>query len=694
MIKTVFKRFCQLAFIGFCATLIPALATAPLPAIQVHNPGAANATHVPVVFGQVFMPGALMKGDVVAGKLANATLVPLQLDIKATHDDGSVRHAVVSAMLPSVSAKHTETLQLVKSSKNMPIAPIATAPTRAQVQASGFNVAVVIVVDGKTYRASTEEGLKATQQNAWLAGPLVNEWLIDAPFKTAQGNQHPHLHARFALRAVGDPIRVRVDVAVENDWAFEPKPRNFTYDVNFLIANKSVYTKAALTHYHHTRWRKVFWSVPSPELDISHDSAYLIASKAVPNYDQRIEVSQSTLANWKAEWKEARAAPMSSGMAMPYMPTTGGRSDIGLMPGWTAAYLLSMDARAKEVTLGNADLAGSWSIHYRDRITGKPVSLVDYPYMTMLGHASDAMNPATKKSEAFPECGGNCDNPQVADTAHQPAFSYVPYLVTGDYYHLEELQFWSMHSVFQSNPNYRDQSAGLVKWDQIRGQAWSMRNLAEAAYITPDNDPLKRQFRQFLANNLDWYNGTYPENPKANKLGFISNGYAMEYEGGRAIALWQDDFFTQAIGHAAELGFFKANTLLKWKTKFPIGRMTDPQYCWIMGAAYNVKVRENPDSEFFTSLGEVFRASNPADIVSLPCASPAMAAALKLKQGEMTGYSDSSAGYPSNMQPALAYGADVGGAAGKKAWAVFAARSVKPDYSSSPGFAIVPRSLP
>ncbi len=75
----------------------------------------------------------------------------------------------------------------------------------------------------------------------------------------------------------------------------------------------------------------------------------------------------------------------------------------------------------------------------------------------------------------------------------------------------------------------------------------------------------------------------------------------------------------------------------------------------------------------------------------MTCGSAEMAQKLKLKQGEMTGYSDGNAGYPSNMQPALAYGADAGGDAGKKAWAVFNARKVKPDYSGSPAFAIVPR---
>jgi len=688
MIDQMFKKLRGIVIAGVVAIAWPAQADELLPEIRVRNSSGSVQSRVPIIFGQVFALGALKAGESVAGRLPDASQVRFQLDVKATHADGSVRHAVLSTTLPTLPAKRTEAIQLVKAKG---LVPAATAPTRAQVLASGFTSEAVIVVDGKTYRASTEQGLKAPQQVAWLAGPVVNEWLITAPFKTAEGAEHPHLHARFALRAVGDPIRVRVDVSVENDWAFEPAPKNFIYDVDLQINKKSVYAKTALTHYHHARWRKTFWSGAVSEVELMHDTAYLIATRAVPNYDQRITVPEATLARWKADWTEARAAPMSSGMATPYMPTTGGRPDIGLMPGWTSAYLLSMDPRAKEVMLGTANLSGSWSSHYRDRATGRPVSIVNFPYMTRLGRSSDTFNPVTKKSEAFPDCAGDCKNPQEADTAHLPAFSYVPYLVTGDFYHLEELQFWVMYSLFQSNPGYRDNVKGLLKWDQTRGQAWSMRNLGEVAYITPDNDPLKSQLRQFLKNNLDWYNETYTDNPKANKLGIITNGFAIEYDGNTGIAPWQDDFFTQAIGHVAELGFEQARALLAWKSKFSVGRMIDPQYCWIMGAAYSVKVRSKADAEFFTSLGDVYRASNSPELAALKCGSPEMVQALKLKPGEMTGYADGSAGYPSNMQPALAYGADVGGVAGKKAWAIFDARKIKPDYSSAPSFAIVPR---
>jgi hypothetical protein len=279
----------------------------------------------------------------------------------------------------------------------------------------------------------------------------------------------------------------------------------------------------------------------------------------------------------------------------------------------------------------------------------------------------------------------------VHDPAHQPNFAYVPYLVTGDYYYLEELQFWAMWNSFESNPAYRLYEKGLYKNEQVRGQAWSMRTAAEAAYITPDADPMKATFNTIVNNNLDYYNATYTNAANANGLGALNDSHAMVYDNGTGLAPWQDDFFTSAIGHTAELGFTKANGLLAWKAKFPIARMVGAGACWIDGAIYSMKVRNSSTSATYNTIAEAYKASHTADILALQCGSQAMATAFGLKLGEMKGYASSTEGYPSNMQPALAYAADVGGTSGKNAWTAFANRSVKPAYGTGPQFAIVPR---
>jgi hypothetical protein len=671
----------------------PTPAPTPIPGaitdMRIENTGGAGQTTVPVTFGQVFVPGDLATTDGLVGKLSDGTLLPLQVDVKATHANGSVRHAIISTVLPSLNIGQTQTIGLVKATKG--VTPSVLTPT--DLLNAGFTASVKLTLNGQDYTASVDSLLRNGTPKTWLAGAVANEWLVWAPPTTAAGVAHPHLMARFAIRSFTGLNKARVDVTIENGWAFEPAPQNFTYDAQILVGGNTVYSKTSLTHYHHARWRKTFWWGVEPQINVKENIAYLIATKAVSNYDQTLVISPNTLASLKASWIGAKVEPMGVGLAMPAMGTTGGRPDIGLIPAWGVMYLLTMDARAKEVTMGTADLAGSWSIHYRNKNTDRVVSLVDYPYMTILGNPGDTMNPVTKKSEAFPACGGVCTNPSTHDSSHQPNFAYLPYVVTGDYYYLEELQFWAMYNMFQHNPGYRENIKGLVHPDQLRGQAWSLRTLVEAAYITPDTDSLKAQFATFLSNNLDWYNTEYTNNPNANKLGAIGHGYAMGYNGNRGLAPWQDDFFTSAIGHIAELGYSKAQPLLSWKAKFQIGRMADPGFCWISGAIYAMNVRDTATSSFYTTLTQAYQASELPSVIALPCGSAAMATALGLKVGEMTGYSSSDTGFPSNMQPGLAYSVDTGIVNSAKAWQVFMDRSVKPDYGKGPQFAIIPRTL-
>jgi len=696
------ERVVELRY-GQAAAGEPRHATGPVAAIPntlatlvVEAAGAAKddaKDRVPVTVGQVFAPGALQRGERLQAVLADGSVLPLQADIKARHPDGSVRHAILSALVPQPSPGKPLALGLAKAAR----ADLAKNDNGVDdnldaLRRSGVDTTVEITLDGKAYTASLADLLGRGKPVLWLDGPVAREWQVAAPLAGPHGEAHPHLAARFAVRWYPALGAARVDLTLENNWAFVPAPRNFTYDLLVRAGGQSHATKE-LVHYHHARWRKLFWIGGASPVHVRHDTAQLIGSMALPNYDRSVRIDETILSRMHARWTAGREDAMGIGLALAAMPTTGGRPDIGLLPAWGAMYLLGMDRRAAEITVGTAQQAGSWSMHYRDERTGLPVSLLDFPYMTRVGTPSDARNPVTGKSELFPACAAPdaCKSPYQHDIPHQPAFSYLPYLLTGDYYHLEELQFWAMYDVFASNPGYRDNRKGLLKPEQVRGQAWALRTLGEAAYITPDTHPLKRDFLQILDANLDWYNATYTHNARANALGAVVNGYALGYDGGRGLAPWQDDFFTSAVGHVAELGFPKARELLAWKAKFPVSRMTGQGVCWIHGAMYSMNVRDSSAAPFYSTIGEAYRASLPAEQREPACAGAGMAAALKLRVGEMTGYSASESGYPSNMQPALAYAADVLGEAGRKAWQQFMARSVKPDYGKGPQFAIVPR---
>jgi hypothetical protein len=671
------------------ATLLAASAAAAgaITDVRFQNTGAAQ-TNVPVTFGQVFAVGDFSRSDVLTGTLDGAK-VPLQVDVKATHADGSVRHAIISAIVPRLAAGATGTMSMATGG-TMPTGSAAPA----ELLATGFTASTSTTIAGVKYSASADQLLKAGAKATWLAGAVANEWQVSAPLTTDAGVAHPHLTARFAIRYYPAVKKARVDVTIENDWAYEPGPQNFTYDAEILVGGKSVYAKAGLTHYHHARWRKLFWwGGDAPAVNVQSNVKYLISSKAVPNYDQAPGVAESLLA--RLDKNNAGAfEPMALGMASGYMPTTGANEGIGLLPMWSAAHVLSQDSRARDSALGTGNTAGSYSMHYRDRETDRPVSLLKYPYMTIVGRSGDTMNPATKKYEAFPGCGGDCSTPYTHDTAHQPSLAYLPYLMTGDAYYLEEMQFWAMYNAFSSNPGYREYAKGLFASDQVRGQGWSMRTLAQAAAFTPDADPLKADFASILSNNIQWYGNAYvtgADKSYANKLGIIVNGFALGYNDGNGLAPWQDDFFTSAIGYTVDLGFVQAKPLLDWKAQFPIKRMTDAGSCWIDAIVYSLSVRAKSDGPFFDTFTQAQQATRGADFMKLACGGPEMASVIGAQVGDMGGIPAGTMGYPANMQPALAYAVDSGIANGKRAWDLFQSRTIKPDYSAGPQFSIIPR---
>jgi hypothetical protein len=648
-----------------------------------------------VTFAQPFKPADVPAGATLVGRTPDGADVDLQVDAKATHADGSLRHAVITARLPALPSGGSIELGLFTRAGSASDPPAAVAAK--DLLATPFDVTVSLAlagVGGRTFRASARRALNDDASRTWLSGPLVTEWSLAVPLD-AGTEEHAHLAAHFDVRAYAGLATVVVGVTIENDWAFEPGPQNFTYDATIATDRGVALSAPALVHFRQARWRHtLLWGdAGAAKANVKHDVKYLLATGALPNFDPTVTAQPEALAELDAKLTPAATAPLGIGLAAPYMPETGGRGDIGPLPAWVALYVISQDARARRATLATADRAGSWSIHYRDKVTGRPVSLDDHPYMTLLGNPSDACDPKTKKCDAFPDCAGDCASPYTPDSAHQPAFTYVPYLLTGDRYYLEELQFWANWNMLQANPGYRDHARGLVHWDQPRGQGWSMRTLGQTAYVTPDADPMKKYFVDRVAYNLAWYDQEYSHNPAANPFGYVDAGSTIGADG--TLAPWMDDFFTWSIGHLVALGFEDARPLRDWKVKFAIGRMNDPGYCWIFASAYHMAVRDPTTRMGYATWGEIYGPTlvdaDKAAARSLRCGSPEMAAALALRPGEMIGYSDSPEGYPSNLQPALAIAADSGVVGGKAAWDRFAARSVKPDHSREPQFAIVPR---
>ena len=692
-------------------------------------------TNVPVTFGQVFKAGDVPDGATLTASI-NGHPAALQMDAKATNPDGSLRHAVLTVMVPSLPGSATLPLTLATSpSPKGQASPISLS----QLLATNYDAQVSLTVHGKPYTANARKLLQAASRanacvpwgagcNLWLSGPLASEWVVNGSVTAADGTADPALKVYFAIRVYagsspGTVGHVRTDIIVENSSAFAPQAQpQYTA---ILTSGSASYTSPALTQYAFTRWHKLlWWNNAQPQVYLQQDTQYIQASKAVSRY-MPLTPDEKFLAGLRQF-----CAPLDHCDQTQKMGNTGAQGAIGPLPRWSSVYIVHPDVRAYNWMLANTDALGTYGSHYRDAKTGWPVSIETHPNITIVNWASAnkvAARSDTKgaayKADTLQNCFNNAvvskcstgwygtGNPNVWDNAHQPSGAYLPYMVSGDYYYMSELAFGASYNELVSNEGYRGHNKGLIdaSHSQVRGKAWVLREMADAAWLLPDSHPLQEEFTADVENSLADWNAKYTNNSSANPLGLMEGGAIYSKNGGKrnSVAPWQHNFLAWSAGHAAELGFVGATEFRNWLAKFEISLMTDWQsgsgrgYCWLEASAYSIQVKDSVGN-WLPSFTAVYAATSPT-LTALACNSPAMLEELRklrkksAKAGEMSGYAYSATGFPANFQIGIAAVTDSGLPNAQAAWSVFDSRSVKPSgktsYNNYPNFAVLPRSV-
>jgi len=146
--------------------------------------------------------------------------------------------------------------------------------------------------------------------------------------------------------------------------------------------------------------------------------------------------------------------------------------------------------------------------------------------------------------------------------AHQPAFAYIPYLITGDWYFLEELYFLGARdlgvNVGGSQIYGRHDSWGWFSDQdvQTRAQAWGRRDIAEAGFMAPDGSPEKAYFTEKVNNNLAIEEGFFNTTTGSFYQACTSNPYSEALEqskwcwGRKTAALnWSNPLHFGVLGH-------------------------------------------------------------------------------------------------------------------------------------------------
>lgn len=646
-------------------------ATDAVTCVEVASTGSQTQASLPVTFGQPFKAGDWQYStqDLVAKVDGNP--VPLQTDEISSHRDGSARFAVLSAQLANVPPGQKRIVNLYTAQKSS--APSATSAEpdwnlelEVQLYDANNNVVGTLVASPQA-QLKTQIAQKTGQR---LKGPVATEYTVVTGFKNqATGQDHPHLSARLHTRLYDNGQRIRTDVVLENTRTWTAGPGNLTYDLAIKRHGTVVHKQPRFTHYHHARWHKVVWTGGAePAQRLRYNMPYFLATRATWNYDLGLTVPESVLSSeftklTKARQEQEALGPMGNVFVTPAFGTTGGRADIGPLPRWTAYYLISQDERAREIMLANADAAGSVPIHYRDEGTNQPVDVEKYPTVTVSFGTSKPLLPVVKDKTIW-----------APDSAHQASFAYIPYLVTGDAFYLDEVMFWAAWNIASINPAYRDNSAGLIRSSQVRAQAWSLRSIGEAVRALPDSHPMKKYFDKRLTNNLSAFANHTDESPMA----------IIHHHGDvNRIHPWQNDYVSIVLSLLAENNEPRALEALKWFSKFTVGRFLNESngFCTARAPGGGWIYRDNA-GKYITSWKELYATNYPADL-GTPCS------ALAITEG----YPRSAGGYAASARAVLAATSNAGIPEAKSAYLQWKSMTPEMDTKlpSDPTWAIVPR---
>jgi hypothetical protein len=311
------------------------------------------------------------------------------------------------------------------------------------------------------------------------------------------------------------------------------------YAVTLELGSRVVLGGSTPKHYWAGRWR--LQTAPRPRVRTVES---LIRAGLVPAFEATGATGQPG----------RPYTPMGMADVSPAFGMTGGRPEIGLFPAWTTEFLATGSDVAWQRVVANAEACATVPWHWRDE-TGQIFNIDRHPDWAIDGRFAPADKTPTLPTTRDPLRA----NPE---DAHQPQLSYVAYLITGDPYFLEELQCqanWHMWSHGSTN------GLGLLfPGAQVRGLAWTLRQVALAAVATPDPVPswlLPREyFQRKLENNRRWFAEQTVDSidPVAQTFHFP---WIVDLKN---VAGWQEDFISLVLAQIVRMGFTAWRPIYDW----------------------------------------------------------------------------------------------------------------------------------
>jgi hypothetical protein len=574
----------------------------------------------------------LPRGEATNGLQVGTLLT--QTDVKSRWPGGSIKSAIVSAKIPADGHYAITAAD----------GPTATAfrPTQWPSVIVQFTTKDAEGNDVATYEADLPSA--PTLADRWLTGPLVAEarWTEVPVINGTNTGSHPSLRVLFDVRSYG-PVgsgQHWVDVTVENvvDTAAGD---SVTYDVR-IVVNGAESRKPDVVHDYLARWRQTFPVNPGQgALEISRvtpDFGPFVRAGAIPNYLPTItDQAYSTVG------PEFDILQFGS-LHLP-MNDHGGRPEIAPYPDWAAKAIVYRFEDQLDFVIKHGELAGSFATHFKeaqvDTTTGHDWFTIDkHPGFWLDSRADPNISEQPSRHPLNADLSGMAE---PGDIAHQPSLAYLPYLITGQRFFLDELTHWANYTLLATHqevdtnlrgggyidagktmPRYPG-SRGLIVFNEVRGIGWGLRNIADAAFILPDAHPLKSYFADKVSNNLLWlddYARTFNSGPVASMFPFrrfIEDGQYPPYG---FIALWEQRYVGWAVDRARRIlelpdGIDFLTRLANFEVKLFTSEEFDREWAGVYVLAVGEKTAAF-EMKYFQTLKEVFVASSTAGVDPSP----------------------------------------------------------------------------
>jgi hypothetical protein len=561
--------------------------------LVLQNPTAGSLAAREITFGMTFA-----KGQVPSGQLLLATIggvkVAVQMDVKTAYADGSVDTAVLTMVQPQLTANGSEGVMLSLGGAAA-AAPLSLA---ALTSAAAYNFTVALAIhsaDGTTtpYTFNVGQLLRQALANGtvsyWLQGPQATQGRIDVPVTGS-------LHLTFDITRYADGS-TSTDVQFNNDIAMSASGGTLVYDTTITQNGTVVLQQNAITEYQYQTWDQEFWSNGTPQVNVQHDIQALENAGAVQAYDVTNGVDTSSITAEAAQMLGAGFGILGNAGLTEYMPTTGGRADIGPTTLANTIWLMTQNASAAQYALAQAAASGSVPWHLFDPATGTYLAVTNDP--TLWVDPRGGSSGTTGLTQMVPDFWSQSDpgSGWAVDPAHEPDPDYVDYLLTGDRYYLDQLNAEASYDILDETPSARLDGEGIVadSYTQVREQAWSLREVVEAAYANPDGSAEKTYFSQIMNNNFQYLlqEAASVTAIEGDAFGYILWGQGNGWNGNTAP--WQQDYFATTVVLAAEQGSAPAARLLAWESNFLVGLFNSAAagFATYDGAAYQVVTWQN-----------------------------------------------------------------------------------------------------